>query len=283
MNNTGQRLLLFFIAVPLLLLGIFFLPFYHYAALVAVILVFTGGAAVELANIFLASGVRVRRPVFLAIGSGLPLLFFASTFLPDKGHDFLLISIGILALVLFAPFAFTRKEAIPGVLAKASAYGLGLVYSGILGGFVILIVSGQQMAREALLSFALIVLANDSLAWLFGSLFGRKRNLVAVSPNKSLAGFLGGLGGSTGCALLMRFVFPTAFPVPVWVVAVIGLATGFAVILGDLFESALKRSAGTKDSGNGIPGRGGFLDSFDSELFAAPVFYAAIVLFGLFR
>ncbi len=62
-----------------------------------------------------------------------------------------------------------------------------------------------------------------------------------------------------------------------------GSAIGAAVIVGDLFESALKRSAGIKDSGSAVPGRGGFLDSFDSLLFAAPVFYGLSLLFGFFR
>jgi phosphatidate cytidylyltransferase len=60
------------------------------------------------------------------------------------------------------------------------------------------------------------------------------------------------------------------------------LCVAGAAILGDLFESALKRSAGAKDSGTKVPGRGGFLDSFDSFLFAAPVFYLASRLLGLF-
>lgn len=83
--------------------------------------------------------------------------------------------------------------------------------------------------------------------------------------------------------MTMQYLYPGAFPVSPVVTFLLGLVVGLSVIAGDLFESALKRSVGIKDSGAGIPGRGGFLDSFDSEFFAAPVFYAAILLLDLFR
>ena len=60
---------------------------------------------------------------------------------------------------------------------------------------------------------------------------------------------------------------------------VCGIAVGAATIIGDLFESVLKRSAGVKDSGILVPGRGGVLDSVDSVAVAAPVFYLLILLF----
>jgi phosphatidate cytidylyltransferase len=60
----------------------------------------------------------------------------------------------------------------------------------------------------------------------------------------------------------------------------LGLCTGATVILGDLLESGMKRSAGVKDSGGVIPGRGGMLDSIDSMIFTAPLFYYVILLAG---
>ena len=61
---------------------------------------------------------------------------------------------------------------------------------------------------------------------------------------------------------------------------VLGLVTGATVILGDLLESGMKRSAGVKDSGGVIPGRGGLLDSVDSMIFTAPLFYYYMLLAG---
>jgi phosphatidate cytidylyltransferase len=67
-----------------------------------------------------------------------------------------------------------------------------------------------------------------------------------------------------------------------WLVLFItGLACGFMVIAGDLFESSIKRAVSVKDSGSIIPGRGGILDSFDSILFTAPVFTGFLILLRL--
>ena len=98
-----------------------------------------------------------------------------------------------------------------------------------------------------------------------------------------MAGFIGGACGSVGLAFGCAALFPYALGGPWWTTLILGSVIGAAVIVGDLFESALKRSAGIKDSGSAVPGRGGFLDSFDSLLFAAPVFYGLSLLFGFFR
>ncbi|MDR0495298.1 MAG: phosphatidate cytidylyltransferase, partial [Treponema sp.] len=97
-----------------------------------------------------------------------------------------------------------------------------------------------------------------------------------------IAGFIGGIFASvvvgTGAALIFPEIFVSGSPIAG---SLLGLLTGLAAAFGDLGESAIKRSSGIKDSGTIIPGRGGVLDSIDSVIFAAPVFYIAFRL--LFR
>ncbi|HTX71895.1 MAG TPA: phosphatidate cytidylyltransferase [Rectinemataceae bacterium] len=287
MSNLIQRLLLFFIGIPAIVAVVILLPQAHHGAAVLMILVFTGGAGVELAQIFRDRGVRARNSVMALLGfmpSVIAYVGALTTHLSGYGPlAVLAVGSALLGLLVFAPFAFVRADDIPDVTSRAAARGFALVYPGLLGAFVVLLACEPAWATESILTFAGLTLGNDSLAWFFGMTFGRRRGIVAVSPNKSIAGFCGGMAGSVGLAFVARALFPHAIACAWPAVVALGLTVGAAVIVGDLFESALKRSAGTKDSGSAVPGRGGFLDSFDSILFAAPVFYAASLLLGLFR
>jgi phosphatidate cytidylyltransferase len=137
-----------------------------------------------------------------------------------------------------------------------------------------------------IVAFLCVVFANDSLAWAAGMLFGRtNRGVFAVSPNKSVAGFVAGLAASVGVGLALAAYLPAVFTAsrfpPLVSGLVLGLSTGVAAVLGDLAESAFKRSADVKDSGSLIPGRGGILDSIDSLALSAPVFYVVYRLLFL--
>ena len=104
--------------------------------------------------------------------------------------------------------------------------------------------------------------------------------LIKVSPNKSIVGFIGGIFGSILIALLTQHFFPQILPGHFYKAIILGFVVSIFAIIGDLSESLLKRSADCKDSGNVIMGRGGILDSIDSLLFVAPVFYIMLeVLF----
>lgn len=132
--------------------------------------------------------------------------------------------------------------------------------------------------------FLVTVFMNDSIAWLFGMLFGKNnRGYVRVSPNKSIAGFIGGYLGAILTCLIATFAFPQIIETQDLALKIIkavslGFITATAAIIGDLTESAFKRSSNKKDSGMLIPGRGGVLDSCDSILFSAPIFYIAFSL-----
>jgi phosphatidate cytidylyltransferase len=159
---------------------------------------------------------------------------------------------------------------------------LGLVYSGWLMGFFILLrnatylpASGFSGARGPGHSYILFVLiltwSYDTLAYFGGSLLGRHHLFNRISPSKTVEGTAIGLAGSVAAALLCRWAFAEYLG---WAEAVlVGLLIGVVAQVGDLVESIVKRSTNTKDSSRLIPGHGGILDRFDSLLFTGPVFY----------
>lgn len=147
-----------------------------------------------------------------------------------------------------------------------------LFYCGYLFSFMSRLSLSPQSSRRLLL-FLVIVFICDSCAWLFGVLLGKNnRHIVAASPNKSIAGFAGGILGSVIAALLCCRLLPSLFALPIWRYALLAFLTSLAAIVGDLVESVFKRSAGVKDSGQMMLGRGGILDSIDSILFSVPVY-----------
>jgi CDP-diglyceride synthetase len=288
MSNILQRLLLFFIGVPAVVTAILFLPQYNHGAIVLVALIFCGGCSVELARLFRGRGIKADTTSFLALGVGIPAGAYVGGLLGGAAALTgsclgIVVASGCIAVIVLLRFALTALEGVPEVLGRASAISFAALYPGLLGAIIVLIASEPRYATESILSFALLAFGNDSFAWLVGVTLGRHRGIVAVSPNKSVEGFIGGFAATIGLAFGCAAIFPEAFPVAWWQILVFGALDGAAVILGDLFESALKRSAAIKDSGSSVPGRGGFLDSFDSLLFSAPVFYGLSLLLGLFR
>ena len=127
-----------------------------------------------------------------------------------------------------------------------------------------------------ILTFAVMasIWVNDSFAYIFGSRFGRTKLAPKISPNKSWEGFFGVMLGSVLVWVLISLL--GLMPVPVPMAILTGIVLGIFGVIGDLFESRIKRSVGVKDSGNIMPGHGGLLDRHDSMLFG--VMAAAFVL-----
>ena len=110
----------------------------------------------------------------------------------------------------------------------------------------------------------------------------KQPRVVKASPNKSVMGFIGGFAGSIAAGVLGYILWPNIFHGSILKIIFMGICIAFSSIVGDLTESIFKRSAGVKDSGHVIPGRGGVLDSIDSILMSAPVFYLMIsILYGI--
>ncbi|MCI0522796.1 MAG: phosphatidate cytidylyltransferase [Bacteroidales bacterium] len=137
--------------------------------------------------------------------------------------------------------------------------------------------NGIEFSPGILIGFFLLLWSNDTGAYLVGSSLGRHRLMERISPKKSWEGFFGGMILTLLIARLFSGWLGVADTTGWMVIAVI---ISIAGTVGDLIESMLKRSLGFKDSGNIMPGHGGFLDRFDSVVVAFPLVYLYIALFG---
>lgn len=186
-------------------------------------------------------------------------------------------------LIVVGAAAVARGRPGPASLADAAAMIFGAVYLGLPlgalawtrgGNGVLEPVSGVFVelldGRVVVLLLLAVIVVSDSAQYYTGRALGRRPLAPTISPKKTVEGAIGGVVfGTLAMALGGRYVFTS----PMWMLALLGAAISLLGIVGDLFESLLKRSAGIKDSSNLIPGHGGVLDRIDSWLFAAPVYY----------
>lgn len=287
-KNTVQRLLIFFFGVPFFIFFELYASFGRNIFLVLFAMAIQFGSLYEIANMFDKKGIQIPRLPLALLSLVGSLLVYASplfTNIFDSAPSPLVTLLFICligGLAVMAPVAFSKQKDFEGLLHSLSASIFAYFYCGVLGFCLVYIGSCFGQISTPLFVFLLMTSGNDSLAWLVGVSFGRKRGIVAVSPNKSMAGFIGGLSGSLIAAVISYFLFPKAGISSLVLFLAMGFCIGVTVILGDLVESALKRSAGVKDSSSFIPGRGGILDSFDSLFFAAPLFIVLSTLLELF-
>lgn len=132
----------------------------------------------------------------------------------------------------------------------------------------------------ALMFVLLWVWAADTGAYFAGRAFGRHKLAPNVSPGKTIEGLVGGVA----LALVVAALVAWLGPVPLgsrWRLLLVAAVTVLASVLGDLFESMIKRERGIKDSGVMLPGHGGMLDRIDSVTAALPVAVAALTWAGL--
>lgn len=175
------------------------------------------------------------------------------------------------AFIVVGAISVARGRPAPGVLADASATLFAPLYLGLpLGALAAVRLDSGGGGREAVMLLLVVIVISDSAQFYTGRALGRRPLAPTISPKKTVEGAIGGMVFGT---LAMSVGGHWVFTSPVWMLALLGAAISMLGIVGDLFESLLKRSAGVKDSSNLIPGHGGVLDRIDSWLFAAPVYY----------
>lgn len=200
---------------------------------------------------------------------------------PWLGHKDLAVPIltaAILAIMLEGLYYHKRGNWAPEVaLSSFSVLYIGLLFShfGMLREISTTTINVAGINNMPLGEvFLWLVLfgtwSSDTFAYIFGCAFGKRPLCQAVSPKKSIEG---AVAGFLGCVVVVVYLGSFYLGLDVIKMLILALIIAIFAPLGDLVESLLKRSFGTKDSGNIFPGHGGVLDRFDSLLFAIPIAY----------
>lgn len=177
--------------------------------------------------------------------------------------------------ITFASILFAKKEEVISHLGKIFLSIIYIVVPFTLIVQIPFLNSSFNYVNTTILGVFLLIWTNDTFAFIVGKNFGKNKLLERISPNKTIEGFVGGMVFTFILSFLLANQF-TTLSLTQWVV-IAGIVSIFGV-LGDLIESMFKRQAGVKDSSNFIPGHGGFLDRFDSVIFAAPFIFIYLQL-----
>ena len=271
MSKVVKRLLTFFIGIPLVL-AIVFCDWLNHLPLQITIGIFAVLGANEFYTMLTKKGIKLFNREVVLIGTAL-LPFACYTFILSGLSLDIAPWLFIAIVILLMGFECFTAKSFENSLSKIAYSSLTLFYTG----FLLTFLSRMTILPDSkviISLFLIFVFMCDSFAWFFGILFGKStRGFVAASPNKSLVGFIGGIAGSLGCGFVLKYFFPEAISISNLNLVILGIITSVSAIIGDLIESVFKRSCDVKDSGNLIPGRGGVLDSIDSVVIAAPIFY----------
>ena len=203
------------------------------------------------------SPIRVSAAVTAAV--------LAAVFLAYESHfvlAWMMLPVGAIAAALVAR----------GVAERPADAAYGVLYVAPAAVCLIWLRSTNQGVWWTLMLFA-ATWGADIGAFAVGSIVKGPKLWPRFSPNKTWSGFVGGLATAMGAGTLMASL--PYFQLSLWAAALIGLTVGLATMAGDLWESALKRRFGVKDSGDIIPGHGGLLDRVDGLMFAVVVMAGA--------
>jgi phosphatidate cytidylyltransferase len=261
------RVLSALVLLPVVIGTIWFLPSYAtlVLALIAAVLAFS-----EYAAIATALGAYVPG----GIGGAAVILACVAIWKTGASNPALLDIVLLSALVVVGALSVARAHPGPSVLADVGATMFAPIYIGLPLGALAAVRAERVGGREAVLLLLVVIVVSDSAQYYTGRAFGKRPLSPAISPKKTVEGAVGGVVfGTLAMVAGARWVFPST---PLWALVLLGAVISLLGIVGDLFESLLKRSAGVKDSSHLIPGHGGVLDRIDSWLFAAPVYYVFV-------
>jgi phosphatidate cytidylyltransferase len=261
-----QRIITAAILIPVMVAIIFYLP-------VRAFCLFTGFVVLMGAwewTAMMGLKKRVSRLAYLAL---LSLFFVAMLFISIP--LILMVSAGWWVLSLLLVALYPRFS---------SWWSNSIFWRGLMGLFVLVpcwvavnYVRNLGNGSYTLLFLFILIWGADITAFFVGKKWGTIKLAPKVSPGKSLQGFLGAVLFSLIAAAVV--IYMSGAPQSLWLwLIVLSVATVISSVVGDLFESMLKRNSGLKDSGALLPGHGGLLDRIDSLTAAAPIFALGVFL-----
>ncbi|WP_226470034.1 phosphatidate cytidylyltransferase [Luteimonas panaciterrae] len=273
---TKTRVLAALLMAPLAILAILFLPTPWMAALAAILFLLGLWEWLKLAEI----DDTLQRTVLLVLNLLLMVLLLWAS-----GRPLVLLQIAalvgvgwwVVSLLWLRFYNFASDHDTHARVFKLAAGTLATLPAWCA---LVLIHSDQPYGHRWLLTALMIVWAADSGAYFAGRQFGRMKLAPRISPNKTVEGLAGGLLAGIVVGLVMGW-YAGATVVQLPALMLLCAVTVLFSVVGDLFESLLKRHVGAKDSGTLIPGHGGILDRIDGVLAALPVFLIGKEMLGL--
>lgn len=257
MTTTVTRALSGAVYVLLLVGATLYSP-YSFLLLFGVLLLFSVGEFCKLVGL---------KPVFPLLLATLGYILF-NLDNTVKTNEILLLIAALLVSIRSLVFLFEKKNRF---LDKQSKYVflIGYLIIPIIIFTKIPFISNSYHP-EIIIAILILIWTNDTFAYLVGITMGKTKLFERISPKKTIEGFSGGLVFAMIAGVLLAHFYLQESIIR-WIIIAL-LVTTFGT-LGDLIESKFKRLAGVKDSGNIMPGHGGFLDRLDSIIFVAPFVY----------
>ncbi len=214
---------------------------------------------------------------------GVVIFFSVFLYLEEISLIALPISVLLYLLILISSAIFIKREDILH----------GIIYSGFGQMYVTMPMSlllfmsyffpgemgGVGYHYAPVLAIFVFIWVNDTAAYFFGSLLGKRKLMEHISPKKTVEGFVAGILFTVIASIIFARIYQD-YSVVFWIGS--GVVVAIFGTMGDLFESLIKRTSSVKDSGNLIPGHGGILDRIDSLLVAIPAIYLYFTIYSYF-
>lgn len=267
-----ERVITALILAPLAIAGVWLLSTQIFALLLGGVVLVGAWEWARLSGILSLGGQLLYS---LVVGLLLLAVYF---YLPDAWVVWVVsVSVFWWLLALYRLSRYRGESATPGFALLRAVEGAAVLAPAWLALVEIHRIPGS--GPPLVLFLLILIWGADVGAYFAGHRWGRHKLAPRVSPGKTREGVYGAMASAMLCGLFLAWWFHPS-PAKAPLLLLLCLVTIFFSVVGDLFESLLKRRQGLKDSGTLLPGHGGMLDRIDSLTAAAPVFLFGLILFG---